>query len=75
MYTQNLVTADLDLSQEQFLFTIAQPYLQTGEWPTWDYVHAAAILRGVSIRSQAPRTALCASGCRWAQRWVVWKLS
>lgn len=26
----------------------------------------AAIVSGVSIRSQAPRTALCASGCRWA---------
>lgn len=27
----------------------------------------AAIESGVSIRSQAPRTALCASGCRWSE--------
>ncbi|QPP05200.1 hypothetical protein G4Z16_01025 [Streptomyces bathyalis] len=46
MYTHDLGSADLDESQKRFLFTIAQPYLQTGEWPTWDYVCAVHERRG-----------------------------
>lgn len=42
----DLGSVELDASQEQFLFTIAQPYIQTGEWPTWDYVHAVHQRRG-----------------------------
>ncbi len=38
--------ANLDPSQTRFLFTIAQPYLHTGQWPTWDYVHAVHQRRG-----------------------------
>ncbi|MEV7238896.1 hypothetical protein AB0N06_34805 [Streptomyces sp. NPDC051020] len=37
---------ELTPTQTQFLFTIAQPYIQTGSWPTWDYVQQIHDRRG-----------------------------
>lgn len=42
----DLGIVELNPTQKQFLLTIALPYIQTGAWPTWDYVQLIHDQRG-----------------------------
>ncbi|MET8615826.1 hypothetical protein [Streptomyces misionensis] len=42
----DLALVELNRTQKQFLLTIALPYIQTGAWPTWDYVQVIHDQRG-----------------------------